>query len=300
MSNKDETYMWHCRLGHINKTRISTLSKSEYLDGFDPNSYDVCESCLLGKIPKSPFSGKGERATELLALVHSDVCGPMSSQARGGYHYFVTFTDDASRYGYVYLMRHKSETFEKFKEFRHEVEKQTGKSIKTLRSDRGGEYLSYEFQDYLKEYGILSQWTPPGTPQLNGVSERRNRTLLDMVRSMMSRTELPISFWGYALYSAILILNKVPSKSVEQTPYEIWTGRKPGFSFLKIGGCWAYVKRLEGTKLEPKSDKCLFVGYPRETKGYYFYHPQENKVFIALHAIFLENESLNAVKVGGK
>ena len=169
-------------------------------------------------MPKSPFSGKCERATELLALVHSDVCGPMSSQARGGYEYFVTFTDVASRYGYVYLMRHKSETFEKFEEFRHEVEKQTGKSIKTLRSDHGGEYLSNEFLDYLKEYGILSQWTPPGTPQLNGVSERRNRTLLDMVRSMMSCTELPISFWGYALNSAILILNKVPSKSVQLTP----------------------------------------------------------------------------------
>ena len=118
----------------------------------------------------------------------------------------------------------------------------------------------------MNEYGILSQWTPPETPQLNGVSERRNRTLLDMLRSMMSRTELPSSFWGYALNCAILILNKVPSKSVQQTPYEIWTGKKPGFSFLKIWGCWAYVKHLEGTKLEPKSDKCLFIGYPRETK----------------------------------
>ena len=115
------------------------------MDGFDPNSYDVCESCLLGKMPKSPFSGKGVRATELLALVHSDECGPMSSQARGGYEYFVTFTDDASHYGYVYLMKHKSETFEKFKEFRHEVEKHTSKNIKSLWSDRGGEYLRMSF-----------------------------------------------------------------------------------------------------------------------------------------------------------
>ena len=136
----------------------------------------------------------GHNCPTLLALIHSDVCGPLSSQARGGYEYFATFTDDASCYGYVYLMRHKSEKFEKFKEFRHEVEKQTSKSIKTLRSYRGGEYLSIEFLDYLKEYGILSQWTPPGIPQLNGVSEQRNRTLLDMVRSMMSRTELYISF----------------------------------------------------------------------------------------------------------
>ena len=149
--------MWHYLLGHINKTRISTISKSGYLDGFDPNSYNVCKSYLLGKMPKSPFNGKGARATELIAFVHSDVYGPMSSQARGGYEYFITFTDDASRYGYVYLMRHKSETFEKIKEFRHEVEKQTDKSIKTLRSDHGGEYLSNEFLDYLKEHGILSQ-----------------------------------------------------------------------------------------------------------------------------------------------
>ena len=86
----------------------------------------------------------------------------------------------------MYLMRHKSQAFEKFKEYKNEVEKQTGKSIKALRSDRGGEYLSQEFTSYLKDNGIVSQWTPPYTPQHNGVSERRNRTLLDMVRSMMS------------------------------------------------------------------------------------------------------------------
>ena len=134
---------------------------------------------------KSPFTKKDERATELLGLVHTDVCGPMSTSARGGYFYFIAFTDDLSQYGYVYLMKHKSDSFEMFKRFRSEVEKQTGKSIKTLRSDRGGEYLSSEFLTYLGENGILSQWTPPGTPQHNDMFERRNQTLLDMVRSMM-------------------------------------------------------------------------------------------------------------------
>ena len=109
----------------------------------------------------------------------------MSTHAKGGYLYFITFIDDYSKYGYVYLMKHKFKTFVKFKEFRAEVEKQLGKSIKRLRSDRGEEYLSHEFQSYLRDNGILSQWTPPYTPQHNGVSERRNRTLLDMVRSMM-------------------------------------------------------------------------------------------------------------------
>ena len=105
----------------------------------------------------------------------------MNTSAKGGYQYFITFTDDLSRYGYVYLMRHKSESFEMFKRFHNEVEKQSGKCIKVLRSDRGGEYLSNEFLIYLEENGILSQWMPLGTPQLNGVSERRNRTLLDMI-----------------------------------------------------------------------------------------------------------------------
>ena len=120
----------------------------------------------------------------------------MSIKARGEYHYFLTFTDDLSRYGYIYLMKHKSETFEKFKEFQSEVENHRNNKIKFLRSERGEECLSYKFGFQLKQCGIVSQLTPPGTPQHNGVSERCNRTLLDMVRSMMYLTDLPLSFWG--------------------------------------------------------------------------------------------------------
>ena len=104
---------------------------------------------------KTPFTGFTERASDLLELIHTDVCGPMSSIARCGFQYFITFTDDLSRYGYVYLMKHKSETFEKFKEFQSEVENQCGKKIKALRSDRGGEYLSHEFSSHLKSCGIV-------------------------------------------------------------------------------------------------------------------------------------------------
>ncbi|KAK8997996.1 hypothetical protein V6N11_012530 [Hibiscus sabdariffa] len=158
---------------------------------------------------------------------------------------------------YIYLMRHKSEALERFKEFKNEVQNQHGKSIKALRSDRGGEYLSQGFDELLKERGIVSQLTPPGTPQWNGVSERRNRTLLDMVRSMMSHTDLPTSFWGYALETVVFTLNRVPSKSVQKTPHEMWTGKRP------------------------------------ETKGYYFFNSKENKVFVARTGVFLEKEFLS-------
>ncbi|KAG7572396.1 Integrase catalytic core [Arabidopsis suecica] len=294
------TFLWHCRLGHINEKRIQKLHSDGLLNSFDYESYETCESCLLGKMTKAPFTGHSERASDLLGLIHTDVCGPMSTSARGNYQYLITFTDEFSRYGYVYLMKHKSESFEKFKEFQNEVQNQLGKSIKALRSDRGGEYLSQAFSDHLRECGIVSQLTPPGTPQWNGVSERRNRTLLDMVRSMMSHTDLPISFWGYALETSAFMLNRCPSKSVEKTPYEIWTGKVPNLSFLKIWGCEAYVKRLITDKLGPKSDKCYFVGYPKETKGYYFYHPTDNKVFVARNGAFLEREFLSKGTSGSK
>ncbi|KAJ9552609.1 hypothetical protein OSB04_016654 [Centaurea solstitialis] len=294
---EDQTYLWHCRLGHINKKRVELLLKGGFLGTFDYKPFDNCESCLSGKMTKQPFNKENERATDLLEIIHTDVCGPFSHVARGGYRYFITFTDDFSRYGYVYLMRHKSESFEKFREFQNEVQNQLGRRIKFLRSDRGGKYLSDEFDNHLMECGIVSQLTPPYTPQMNGVSERRNRTLLNMVRTMMCHSTLPMSFWGHALETAAHILNRAPTKSVEKTPYELWKGKKPNISFLRIWGCEVYVKRPTSEKLKPKSDKCFFVGYPRTTVGYYFYNPEENKVFVARNGKFLEEKFLSSGNV---
>ena len=117
-------------------------------------------------------------------------------------------------------MKRKSEAFEKF-EFRVEVKNQLGKHIKAIRFDRGYEYLFGDFKDYLTENEIISQLTAPGTPQQNGVAERRNKTLLDMVRSMLSYSTLPISFWEYALNTTMYLLNLVPTKSVAKTPVEL-------------------------------------------------------------------------------
>ncbi|KAL0315379.1 UNVERIFIED_CONTAM: Retrovirus-related Pol polyprotein from transposon TNT 1-94 [Sesamum radiatum] len=150
---------------------------------------------------KKPFVGQSTLAHGVLDLIHIDTL------TRGGYSYFIAFTDDHSRYGYVYLIRYMFEAFGRFKEYELVVENQSGRKIKALWLDRGGEYLSGDFIDYLKKNGILSQWTPPGMLQLNGVTERRNWILLDMVRSMMSFTELPPSFWGYALETAAKFLN---------------------------------------------------------------------------------------------
>ena len=150
VNNNSATYLWHYRLGHIGVKRMKKLHADELLESLDYESLAACEPCLLGKMTKTPFSGTMEQATDLLEIIHTDVCGPMNIEARGRYHYFLIFTDDLSRYEYIYLMKHKSETFEKFKEFQSEVKNHRNKKIKFLRSDRREEYLSYEFGLQLK------------------------------------------------------------------------------------------------------------------------------------------------------
>src|SRR5215216_4872726 len=109
---------------------MKKLHTDGLLESLDYESFGACEPCLMGKMMKTPFSGTMERATDLLEIIHTVVCGPMSIDARGGYRYFLTFTDVLSRYGYIYLMKHKSKTFEKFKDFQSEVENNHHKKIK--------------------------------------------------------------------------------------------------------------------------------------------------------------------------
>nr|GEW68128.1 hypothetical protein [Tanacetum cinerariifolium] len=218
--NLDSTYLWHCRLAHISKKRIEKLQKEGLLRSTDDESFDQCVSCLSGKMTRKSFPHRLERATDLIGIIHTYVCGPL---------------------------RHVSRQV-----FKKEVKNQLGKTIKALRSDRGGEYISQKFKDYFKACGIVQQLTPPYTPQHNGVSKRINRTLLDMVRSMMNHITLLLSFWDYALESVTRILNMVPTKKVDKTSYELWYGKVPNLSYLKVWGCEALVKRDTPDKLQQR------------------------------------------------
>ena len=149
-------YLWHLRLCHIAEDRIMKFERMRILSNLESASNSTCEACLQGKNTRSPFVGQMERAKDVLEIIHSDVYRPFGKMARGGFYYFITFIDDLSRYGYLYLMKNKRESFETFKEFKAQVENQTGKCIKTLKSYRGGEYLSTEFIEFLKEHGITS------------------------------------------------------------------------------------------------------------------------------------------------
>ena len=198
---------------------MNRLARDGLLGQIAKINLPTCEHCLLGKSTSKPF-GKATQAFIPLQLVHSNICGPMNVRASHGATYFITFIDDFTCYSHVYLISHKSKALECFIRFIKLVEYQTKRTIKTLRTDHGCEYLSKKFKELCDEKRIQRQLMIPHTPQQNGVTERRNHTLLKMVRSMMAQANLPIFFLGDALLTAIYILNCVSSKSVLSTPYE--------------------------------------------------------------------------------
>jgi hypothetical protein len=295
--------LWHCRLGHISRGRIERLVKNDILPPLEFSDLEQCIECIKGKFVKK-IKKNAKRSTGVLEIIHTDICGPCNVKSLDGYDSFITFTNDYSRYGYIYPIKERSEDLDKFKIFKAEVENQHDLKIKIVRFEHGGEYYGRHtpygqvlglFAKFLMEQGIVAQYSMLGEPQQNGVAERRNRTLMDMVRSMISYSTLLVSLWMEALKTAIHILNRVPSKSVLKTPYEMWTGRVPSVNHLRVWGSPAEAKvfNLTIAKLYPKIVSCHFIGYPERSKGFRFYCPDRFTKFVEMrHAVVLEDEMI--------
>ncbi|GJW26255.1 zinc finger, CCHC-type containing protein [Tanacetum coccineum] len=184
-SKLNDSILWHARLGHVHFKRMQDMSKDGLIPAFDMDT-EKCKTCMLTKITKKPFQNV-KRETEVLELIHSDLCDLHATPSLGNKKYFVTFIDDASRFCYVYLLHSKDEALDKFKVFKTEVELQQGSQIKRFRTDRGGEYMDTL---YFQSVGIIHETTAPYTPQQNGISERKNRVLKEIVNSMLSYSGL--------------------------------------------------------------------------------------------------------------
>ena len=300
LTNENSASLWHKRLGHISKSRIERLVSDGILDSLDFTDFEVCVDCIKGKQTNIRRLG-ANRASDVLELIHTDICGPFPTASWNGQQYFISFIDDYSRYGYLYLIHEKSQSVDVFKAYKAEVENQLSKRIKSVKSDRGGEYYGrYDgsgeqrpgpFAKFLEECGIVPQYTMPGSPSMNGVAERRNRTLKDMVRSMISHSTLPESLWGEALKTAAYILNRVPTKAAAKTPYELWTGKKPSLKHFHIWGCPAEARpyRPNEKKLDSRTISCYFIGYSERSRGYKFYDPTTKSIFETGTAMFFED-----------
>ena len=298
MSKADESWLWHKRYGHCDLRKLSILSSKGLVEDIPKLQVqtEICECCQLGKMKRKPFPiNQANRASEKLQLVHSDVCGPMKVPSLNNNKFFLLFIDDQTRYGWIYFLNNKSEVFGLFKKFKALVEAQSKKKIKVLRTDNGGEYNSTEFKYFCETQGIVHQFTVPYSPQQNGVAERRNRTIMEMSRSILFEKKIPKRFWAEAAFTSMHLLNRLPTKAVEgKTPYEAWFNLKPSASHLKVFGsiCFIHVPDAKRDKLSEKSEKCVLVGYSAESKGYRVFNPKSNKVMVSRDVTFDELASL--------
>ena len=281
----------------MSEQRMKTMLKNETVNGVSFNrsqSLDLCNGCVGGKTSKKKFKTmESTRSSRKLELVHSDVCGPMQTLSHGGKKYFVSFTDDFTRYSAVYFITHKSEVLEKFKEFEAEVTMETDLKIKAIRTDNGGEYVSDNFKRFLKQKGIRHEPTIPYTPQQNGIAERLNRTLVESAGAMLIHSGLPKTFWAEAIATASYIRNRVMTSSLgSKSPFEMWYEKKPNLKNMRVFGCVAHalLDDSQRKKLDPKTTRMLFMGYSKNPKGYRLYDPEKNKVYVKRDVVFNESE----------
>jgi GAG-pre-integrase domain len=226
LTHQDLAALWHKCLGHISQQRIIRLVQSEIMRPLNMSDLDSYIECDKGK-QTNMRKYTANRMTDVLELIHIDICGSLPTTTRNYHVYFINFIDDYSRYDYIYLIKEKR--------------------LKT---------------------------------QSNSVAERRNRTLIEMVRIMISHTSLPLNLWGGALKITAYILNRVPTKVASKTPYELWTRRKLSLQHFRIWGCPAETRpyRPQEKKLDKTTVCCYFIGYAEISRGYKFYDPT-NRIF---------------------
>jgi hypothetical protein len=249
-----------------------------------------CKSCIEGKKSRDKFPKNKEINTkERLEIVHSDVCGPMTTESLGGAYYFVTFVDDYSRFTMVYCIKNKSQVPEKFKEYEAYVTNQFGLRIKIIRTDGGGEYSSEEFANFLKGKGIKHEVTAPYCPEQNGVAERMNRTLVEMARCMIFQANLRKEFWGEAINTAAYIRNRCVTSSTGVTPFQRWYQKIPNLRHMHIFGSAGHALVHSRKKWDKKTERLRFLGYQSGTKGFRMWSEERRKILVRRDVTFEEN-----------
>ena len=269
--------LWHRRLGHLgadNLAKLTTMStgiKCQPADIKGTSAATVCEACALGKQHRQPFPpSTNPPAAGPLELLHTDICGPMPTLSHGGNRYFMTAIDDHTSHSWTFFLRHKSDAAPTLKDFITQVQRQTGATVRRIRSDNGGEYTSTALADFYAANGIKPEYTVPHNPEMNGKAERLNRTLLEKARTMMIAGGLPPSLWAEAIATANYLRNRSPTAGSDATPHERLHGTKPNLSHLRVFGCRAYahVPTALRSKLEPTAEPGRMIGYAANSAGY--------------------------------
>ena len=293
--------MWHLKYNHLNEADLKLLHTRSLVKGMEvkaggANFKQNCRGCVAGKQHREDLVPTTDKEpTKKLDLVHSDLVGPLSRSVYG-HKYILTFIDDCSRMSWVYALKSKAETFGLLKEWQAHVERQSGLKVKALRTDKGGEYISSEMKQYMKDLGMVHQYTMAGTPQSNGIAERFNATLVEAVRCMLHTTGTRKGLWTEAVFSANHTKQRSPHRALEGhvTPYQIWHGVLPSVAHLRVFGCRVSVliQSKYRKKLDAKSFLGIFVGYGGSKRGYRIW--TGNRIVESRDVVFFENNVLES------
>lgn len=260
----------------------------------------LCEICQMGKQTHSPYRElpADRKAKNFLEIISSDVCGPITPMTFDGKSYFVTFIDQFSHFSVVYLLSHKSEVEQCFKNYLAMAEAKFNRKIQALRCDNGGEYSSQSFKKFCLERGIRIQYTVPYNPQQNGVAERYNRTIMEKARCLIYDAKLDNEMWGEAVRTSVYLINRLQTRALDvtTTPAELWYGYKPNFEKIKLFGCPAYnfvPKEIRKSKLDQHTQKLIMIGYA--DNGYRLYDKENKKIITGRNVVFEENYGIEKV-----
>ena len=287
---------WHQRLGHVNVRTVTRMASGIGVTGMSikPSSgklENCCEGCNMGKMHKLPFPKSTSKPTVVGELIVSDVVGPIQEPSISGARYYVLFKDVYSKYKVVYFLKTKSETEECFKSYTHKIFTDTGKRVRVLRSDNGGEFTGNSFEKWLAEQGIKHQTCAAYTPEQNGIAERDHRSTVESARSQIHAKGAPLKLWAEAVNHSVYVLNRTLSEKMNVTPYELWHGAPPDLSHLRVFGSPTYflVPDAGRQKLDPKATKGIYVGESETQKASRVYVEATGRTHITRDVRVYEN-----------
>ncbi|GJY07218.1 putative ribonuclease H-like domain-containing protein [Tanacetum coccineum] len=292
----DESNLWHRRLGHINFKTMNKLVRGNLVIGLPSKLFEndhTCVACQKGKQHKASCKTKLMSSISQLQMLHIDLFGPTFVRSINHKTYCLVVIDDYSRFSWVFFLATKNETSEILKTFITSIENQINHKVKIIRCDNGTEFKNNDMNQFCGMKGIKREFSVARTPQQNGDAERKNKTLIEAVRTMLADSLLPTRFWAEAVSTACYVQNRVlVTKPHNKTPYELLHGRPPSISFMRPFGCPVTILNTLDPlgKFDGKADEGFFVGYSINSKAFRVFNTRTRKVEENLHITFLENK----------
>ena len=282
----------HRRLGHLGSQSLSYLlnpTNNQLADYDFPKEEIDCVPCAIANLKVRKFGKREDTRTQtVLELVYTDVCGPFNPTIHGE-RYYITFTDDFTRYLKIFLLQTKDQSFSMFTRYKSYAENLHKTKILKIHSDQGGEFINKNWTDFCNKEGVQISFSPRKTPQLNGVAESANRVINWKIRTILQDSGLPQAYWGYAAIVCALYKNLSPTEKKEFTPFYYWFNRKPTLKALRVFGCLVYFKQPDKPKLEAQTERGILLGFDEDLCNYTVMNLKTRRIIYTRECKFDEN-----------